>query len=430
MNRTTVAVLALALGGCRAPELHSTLDAPAVESVRARCGFTPGTPANLTLAHDARVGDELPIDHVLVVIMQGRSFDHLLSRLPGVDDAPGVVINRDTAGEPVPRHPMASYCMDDPPHDWNAHHIAWADGRLDGFVRAGAPAEVMGYYDERDLPGLYAVASRFAVGDRYHASALASPSVNRAFLYAGTGFGRVHDEIIDGEHATLFTALDKAGVDWRVYARVGSNVDVLPAVRRAHPDRFVPYYELINALDAGMLPPVAFVEPLLGTDDAAREDFGAPGDIQFSDDFLVHLVAAVTRSPAWPRTALFVTFVEDGGLYDHVPPPAACPPDDLRPALSAGDLAGGFDRLGFRVPLLVVSPWARPGHVDHTTYDHTSLLRFIEARFHLPALTERDANADPLTGLFDFDEAHLDAPELPTAAPDPAHYKSCDRDDR
>ena len=141
---------------------------------------------------------------------------------------------------------------------------------------------------------------------------------------------------------------------------------------------------------------------------------------------LAGVVDTLTHSPQWRHAALFITFDEWGGLYDHVPPPTACPPDDLQPTLAAGDPPGGFDRYGFRVPLIAVSPYVKPGYVSHHLYDHTSILRFIEARFLLPALTKRDANADPLFDLFDFTKpALLTPPALPAAALDAQKLSDC-----
>ena len=124
-----------------------------------------------------------------------------------------------------------------------------------------------------------------------------------------------------------------------------------------------------------------------------RHDGSYIADVQVADAYLAKVVHALTRSPQWPHLALIITFDEHGGLYDHVPPPSACRPDGLEP--DAADPPGArFDRYGFRVPTIVVSPYARPGHVSHAIYDHTSVARFIETRFRLPALTARDATAD------------------------------------
>ena len=118
------------------------------------------------------------------------------------------------------------------------------------------------------------------------------------------------------------------------------------------------------------------------------------------------IVQARMRSPQWGRTALFLTWDEHGGYYDHVPPPRAIAPDGARPIRSPGQdplTPGGFDRYGFRVPMIVVSPWARPGYVSRVVQDHTSMTAFIERKWNLPAMTFRDANAAPMTDYFAFD---------------------------
>jgi phospholipase C len=131
-------------------------------------------------------------------------------------------------------------------------------------------------------------------------------------------------------------------------------------------------------------------------------------------------IDALLRSPLWPSSALFLTYDEHGGFYDHVPPPAACIPDDIPPQLEKGDVDEAFDRYGFRVPVVVVSPFARKKFVSHVVHDHTSILRFIETRFDLPALTRRDANADPMLEFFDFADPPFERPprfKLPKVSP-------------
>jgi phospholipase C len=118
-------------------------------------------------------------------------------------------------------------------------------------------------------------------------------------------------------------------------------------------------------------------------------------------------VEAVVRSPAWPRTLLIYTYDEHGGYYDHVPPPSAVPPDDIPPRLSAGDPPGGYDMYGPRVPAVVVSPYSKPGAVSNETYDHTSILATIEHKWNLPALTNRDANANTVMDFLDPQNAAL-----------------------
>jgi phospholipase C len=131
--------------------------------------------------------------------------------------------------------------------------------------------------------------------------------------------------------------------------------------------------------------------------------------------------ATLAASPQWGRLAVFYTYDEAGGFYDHVPPPPACAPDAVLPALTSTDVPGDFARYGFRVPLIVASPWAKPHHVSHIVNDHTSILRLLELRFGLPSLTGRDANANGLLDLFDFTQPSFPAaPVLPAAPVDPA----------
>ena len=141
------------------------------------------------------------------------------------------------------------------------------------------------------------------------------------------------------------------------------------------------------------------------------------------------VVHALFKSPQWSKSALFITYDEHGGLYDHVAPPSACAPDAVLPILEKSDSAfpGKFDRLGFRVPLLVVSPFAKRAYVSHVVYDHSSITRFIETKFKLPALSGRDANADPLMDVFDFQNPpFVTPPDIPEPAVDAAELAYCE----
>jgi phospholipase C len=148
---------------------------------------------------------------------------------------------------------------------------------------------------------------------------------------------------------------------------------------------------------AGRLPSFTFLDPNYTT--TSEED---PQDIQVGEQFLAQVVHALVHAPTWKHTALFITWDEHGGYYDHVPPPRAIKPDGIPPMTKPGDAVGGYDRYGFRVPLIVVSPWARRGYVSHVTQDLTSITGFIERKWNLPAMTFRDANAHPMTDYFDF----------------------------
>jgi phospholipase C len=177
---------------------------------------------------------------------------------------------------------------------------------------------------------------------------------------------------------------------------------------------------------AGTLPDVAFVDPNLGNEYYGGEDEHPPGMPQGGQHFVAKIVDALTKSPAWSRSALFYTYDEHGGYWDHVAPPSACPPDDIAPILMPGDPPAGFDRYGVRVPMMVISPYAKKHYVSHQTYDHTSILRFIQARFLLPAMTNRDANALAPWDMFDFQSPpHATPPSVTVPPIDQAGQDAC-----
>jgi phospholipase C len=180
---------------------------------------------------------------------------------------------------------------------------------------------------------------------------------------------------------------------------------------------------------AGRLPQVAFVDTnYLNVGDPEKgETEHPPEHLQRGQKFVYDLVVSLTRSPQWKSLALFITYDEHGGLYDHVVPPPACVPDASPVTGEPGQtVTGAFDRLGFRVPLLVVSPFAKRGFVSHQTYDHTSILRFIQAKHRVPALTARDANARIPTDFFDFTRPpDLSVPAFTEPAIDPVESEYC-----
>ena len=150
-----------------------------------------------------------------------------------------------------------------------------------------------------------------------------------------------------------------------------------------------------------------------------------PAIMQVGQGWLAKVTTTLMKSPQWKTSALFVTYDEHGGLYDHVVPPKACAPDD-RPTLPPGKPDEKFDRYGIRVPFLVISPYAKKSFVGHHVYDHTSIVRFIEAKFTLPAMTRRDANAEAPYDMFDFaTPANLGAPLPPAVTTDPKALSDC-----
>lgn len=378
---------------------------------REACAFGPGARVDQTLGFDRDAGARIPITHVIVVMQENRSFDHILGHLaisgqPDAEGIPDSYRNPDTTGALVaPSHATTTCLHEDPPHQWFEMHTAWSDGTMDGFVRAAAVTGHDGhvaltYFDASDLPFYYWLATTYATSDRYFGAALGGTWANRDYLYAATSNGVMNtgDATIAGARS-VFDQLDDASIPWGVYTDGMPRQDCL-GWTIGH--RGVHSFETFFAsLANGTLPEVAFIDP------SGSFDEHPTNDMQRGEAWSRSIYEGAVASPLWPRLALFLTYDESGGFFDHVPPPAACIPSVDQSA---------FDRRGVRVPIYVVSPWARLHTVSHRTHDHTSILRFIQLVNDLPALTARDANADAMLDLFDFGcAAALEAPTAPDA---------------
>jgi phospholipase C len=370
----------------------------------------------------------LPVQHIVVLVQENHSFDHYFGRL-AAPDARGTDVDGIPSIEPVadgqtwqgpgsaahgsPYHETSS-CTPDPGHAWNAQHIDWDGGRNDGFASVAGGDWIMGLYDASNLPYYYALADRFAIADRYFSSVLGPTGPNRLFLLAGSSFGHIRNDYpAPGEpvRTTLFDRLDAAAVEWKYYAEgEGYECRYFPALCARDSGRRATIADYHHDLAVGALPQVAFLE---SGEDVTDEH--PPANVQAGQAWVAARIDALVASSAWPSTVAFLTYDEGGGFYDHVPPPRACPPDDIAPMLDTSTLPGGFDRYGFRVPLIAISPYSRRHYVSHAIYDHTSILKFIETRFALPPLGRRDLAADPMLDLFDFD--HPTPAWVPPAPP-------------
>lgn len=388
----------------------------------ASCPFEAGALPAETLPPDAPHGEAIPIDHIVVLMQENRSFDHYFARLRpkgkrAAEGPPKGFSNPDPSGAPIaPFHKKETCDVEDVDHSWNASHAQYNGGAMDGFATTNAAAvdptgsRAMGYYTARELPFYFDLYRTFAIGDRYFASLLGPTYPNRQYLLVGTSFGRVHNDLsLNDAPKTIFEALDEAGATWRIYHEFVAFAGLLPYVR-AHPENLFPASQFAVDAAAGNLPNVTFIDPFFfGTPDV-QSDEHPPSNVQVGQAWVEDKIRTLMESPLWPRSALFLTYDEHGGYFDHVPPPPACIPDDIAPMLEKGDVDEQFDRYGFRVPVVVVSPYARKRFVSHVVHDHTSILRFIETRFDLPALTRRDANADPMLEFFDFASPAFERP--------------------
>jgi phospholipase C len=231
-------------------------------------------------------------------------------------------------------------------------------------------------------------------------------------------------------NGTIFDRLHAHGISWRDYFTDLPYAAIIPSIVEKYPGNLATLDDFFDDCAKGTLPSVSFVDPevgavsvvgktlaslpvlgpIVGTLGTVGGDEEAPQDMFYGEVWAHRVVEAVLRSPAWPRTLLIYTYDEHGGYYDHVPPPAAIPPDSIPPQLTAGDVPGGYDIYGPRVPAVVASPYARPHAVTDVVHDHTSVLATIEAKWNLPALTYRDANAASVMDFLDANQAAFITP--------------------
>jgi phospholipase C len=364
----------------------------------------PGRPAG---------SDCLPgIDHIVVLMKENHSYDNYFGMLGrgdgftlGPDGAP-LNSNPDAAGHRVRAHHL-SLPLNPSLHvsqTWNSSHRQWDGGAMDGFVTTTGSNDPMGYLDESDLPWYYSFARAFGVGDRYFASVLAPTFPNRRFLQAATAAGQISDTIpgpfIRPPTAGLiWDLLDSHGISWVNYFAEVPDLALWPRNLVRWHSHLREISDFGEDCRAGRLPAVSLITPEVFTDEGEFEDD------QLGEAATASLFQSAAASPSWPRMMFIIVWDEGGGFYDHVPPPQAVPPDDIPPGIHVPpDEPGGYDRYGFRVPCLVASPFAKPGHVSSLVYDHTSILATIELKWNLPALTRRDAAASPLTDFLDLSQ--------------------------
>ena len=366
-----------------------------------RAGAASSSPAPITtrLPSPASSG----IDHIVVVMMENRSFDHFLGWLPGADGRQAGLDFKDGAGVSHSTYHLTEFqgCgFADPDHSWEGGRTEYDNGACDGWLRAGTNDEfAIGYYEGSDLPFYGHAAPYWTVCDRYFAAIMAETYPNRFYLHAAQT-DRLHNG--DGPTvSTLPTIWDRLAAAHRTGRYYFSDAPFTALWGSTYLRISDPVDDFFAACATGTLPDVSFVDPrFLDEGSGSSGDDHPHSDIRVGQHFLSSIYSAVTKSPQWSRTMLVITYDEWGGFFDHVPPPVA--PD-----------ANPKARLrGFRVPCIVVSPRARRRHVAHNVYDHTSILKMIEWRFGLAPLTTRDAHARNLAEVLDFTTpSNLAAPQ-------------------
>ena len=359
----------------------------------------------------------LPLDTIVVLMMENRSFDHYLGWLPGADGRQSGLTYRDAAGNPHDTHrltPDFQGCAHpDPDHSWLGGRQQLDGGRMDGFLRSGEnDAFSIGYYAEQDLPFIPAVARAFTTFDRFFCSLLASTYPNREYMHAAQSYGMIDNTLPVGPtglgfpDTTIFAALAAAGVSNRYFYTDIPVSALWGAPGLARSAQVQEYYERCAT---GTLPAVSFVDPAFnGEEQGTSGDEHPHGDVRTGQAFMADVVHAFLESPQFKSGALFVVYDEWGGFFDHVRPPRV--PDDRANA----DVNQDFGQMGIRIPAVLVSPYARRGHVDHNIYGFESILKLIGYRFGLGPLTTRDKYARNIARSFDFEsKPNYDVPNLP-----------------
>jgi phospholipase C len=400
--------------------------------------------------------DALPFDHVVIVMMENHSFDNLLGALAhsGQPRAKGLRLNAKGLAHnsnPGPAGLVRSFAFDSTAQgpnvsqSWNATHEQIDGGRMDGFVRSVQADQPMGFWTAELLPFAYSLARTFTLANRWFCSAPCQTYPNRRFLMAGTAYGNIstsNESLKDPPppNGTIFDRLQAYGISWRNYFTDLPSTGIIPSIIEKYPQNIAPIAQFHSDCAAGTLPSVSLVDPEFGvlgvvgsglaTVPALKPiaeklettggDEENPQDMSYGEYWADTTIKAVLESPAWPRTLVIYTYDEHGGYYDHVPPPAALAPDSIPPALGPGDVPGGYDIYGPRVPAVVLSPYARASGVTNVTHDHTSVLATVEAKWNLPALTYRDANAKTVMDFLDLAAPALLSPPSITEPPLPA----------
>jgi len=400
--------------------------------------------------------DTIPaIEHVVVLMLENHSYDNflgMLGREPGQRPrGDGFVLAQD--GLPAATNPypdgrlqrafrMPTTCQFDstPSQEWAASHNQYDNGANDGFVRTTiSPATsqivgpvAMGYWTEQDLPLTYALASQFPIGDRWFASCLAQTDPQRRYLIAATSSGMTDDigtspgNIVPNAtlgapaNGTIFQRMSNAGITWADYNAsfpTGATMELYPDNDTAYSQtNALPIAQFFSDAKAGTLPQFSLLDPDYGTQSQENAQ-----NISVGEGFIGQVIDALGTSPSWRKTLFILTYDEHGGYYDHVPPPVALAPDSIPPTVQPGESTyDGFARYGFRVPSIVIGPYAKRNHVSHVVYDHTSILAFLERKWNLQAMTYRDANANDLRDFLDLGAMSAGQPtfpEMPKLAP-------------
>lgn len=405
---------------------HDTLDASrrrflagiaavGAGSVLAACGTSsnPGNSSAAALAASLPHPEDSGIDHIVVVMMENRSFDHYLGWLPGADGRQAGLSYPDKNGRMQATYDLAPEfqgCQfEDPDHSYAGGHTQYNNGRLDGFLQTVSDPSVLfpiGYYAQKDLSFFGGAAPAFTTCDRYFPGILSSTFPNRFYMHSGQT-DRIKNTLT--QLSTLPTIWDRLAAKGKSAGYYFSDVPLTALWGASYLGITKPLLQFTLDCASGNLPSLSFVDPNFGA--SAGEPYGLStddhpfADIRNGQAFLNQIYNAVTTSPNWEKTLLVINYDEWGGFFDHVAPPVGLVSDAEK---ALGNLDG---RLGFRVLCLLIGPRARRGHVSHFEFEPNSILDLVRWRFGLDPLSVRSGKVNNLAIALDFQNPpNLSAP--------------------
>lgn len=319
------------------------------------------------------------------MLQENHAFDNYFGTYRGAEGTVGKNIC-------LPTQPGSSKCAtpfhnsiltpNDMNHSWTAAHEDYDGGKMDAFVYTeGKSSDTMGYYDRSDIPHYWSAADNYVLCDHYFTAVMSQSAPNHLFLVAGTAGGLIDNNVPKSlNFPPIFQELDSAGVSWKVYGFTSWCESFSYVQKNSKKGNFASASEFATDLKQQKLAQVSWI-------------IGAPGgsehppmNIQVGQNSVADdIVNPIGSSPYWKSAVVFITWDDYGGFYDHVPPPQI-------------DQFG----YGFRVPCLIISPYAKKGFIDSTVNDHTSILKFVESTFSLASLSSRDRSANDLAEAFDF----------------------------
>jgi len=368
----------------------------------------PWLSAANALAGVGSVSKGIPIKHVVVDMQENRSFDHYFGFAPfaGAYGVPSGYSQPDGSGGVVKPYHFSSLATPDIGHSWGAMHRQYDSGKMDGFYTTDG-INCMGYYTQADLPFYYSLFQSSSLCTNYFCSLMGPTWPNRFYLAAGTSGGITTNGIWGYgvfDYPIILDLLEAAGISWKVYnvswdsVPFGNTDNVFVFWKRwAHDQRTRGSKgEYLDDLRLGRLPQVSFIIPSF----ARGWDEHPPADVSIGMGIQQQLITALMQSSAWNSSAYILTYDESGGFFDHAAPPQL-------------DAFG----LGIRVPTWVISPWAKPGHLEPKLYEHSSVLKFIEAVFGLPTLASVNHTFDAATPVGSNYQAAGGAAAGPPAPP-------------